>query len=345
MKKLTALNEKLFDAVQAGDFELAKQLVAQGADVNACDEDDATPLHIAAGVEKDNCEVIKLLVDNSADLEVKNFDNETPLLKAASDGNLQNVKCLIELGADVCPTENGPTILHCAALVGNLSLVKYIIYEQKLDISYNVGILGTPLHCAAISGNLKVVRFLLEQCNADMFARTKGRGLLPIHYASYSHGGHLDIVKYFIQKGVDKDVEDSLGMTPFLFAADEGNLELVQYFFGQGANVSVCTKDSKMGALALAVKGSMQWEEERQDRLALVKYLVETVGLDCEQKNIMGWTPLFWAIRNGSFAVVKYLIEKCSVDITVRDIESKTVFDLEFDQKQQEIIDYLKNRL
>jgi len=319
MKKLTALNEKLFDAVQAGDFELAKQLVAQGADVNACDEDDATPLHIAAGVEKDNCEVIKLLVDNSADLEVKNFDNETPLLKAASDGNLQNVKCLIELGADVCPTENGPTILHCAALVGNLSLVKYIIYEQKLDISYNVGILGTPLHCAAISGNLKVVRFLLEQCNADMFARTKGRGLLPIHYASYSHGGHLDIVKYFIQKGVDKDVEDSLGMTPFLFAADEGNLELVQYFFGQGANVSVCTKDSKMGA--------------------------ETVGLDCEQKNIMGWTPLFWAIRNGSFAVVKYLIEKCSVDITVRDIESKTVFDLEFDQKQQEIIDYLKNRL
>ena len=45
---MTELDKKLFDAVQDGDLELVRELVGQGADVNARDDDDSTILHLAA---------------------------------------------------------------------------------------------------------------------------------------------------------------------------------------------------------------------------------------------------------------------------------------------------------
>ena len=42
------LNKLLFEAAKKNDLEKAKLLIEQGADVNAKDKNDFTPLHMAA---------------------------------------------------------------------------------------------------------------------------------------------------------------------------------------------------------------------------------------------------------------------------------------------------------
>jgi ankyrin repeat protein len=53
-----------------------------GADINAKDHDDSTPLHKAS--VKGHLQVAKELMGHGADIEAKNTDGWTPLIVAAS---------------------------------------------------------------------------------------------------------------------------------------------------------------------------------------------------------------------------------------------------------------------
>ncbi|CAB4019911.1 ankyrin repeat domain-containing, partial [Paramuricea clavata] len=65
----------------------------------------------------------------------------TVLHFAASSGSLENVKCLVEHGADVnCERRNFGSALHAAALSGSLEIVKYLV-EHGADVNLSVDIL------------------------------------------------------------------------------------------------------------------------------------------------------------------------------------------------------------
>ena len=71
----------LSDAVFKEDLAAVKQLVANGANVNAPKPDDgSTPLHWAVFVC--NIEIVKVLIDGKADVNAKNKKGETPLVAA-----------------------------------------------------------------------------------------------------------------------------------------------------------------------------------------------------------------------------------------------------------------------
>jgi len=53
-------NLTLIQASSKGDLALVKKLVEGGADINSCDYDDRTPLHLA-GWEWFNCSQLKLV--------------------------------------------------------------------------------------------------------------------------------------------------------------------------------------------------------------------------------------------------------------------------------------------
>ena len=48
--------------------------------------------------------------------------------------------------------------------------------------------------------------------------------------------GHLDIIRYLVEKGSDIEKEDSYGWTPIGNAASHGHLESTRYLLEQGAN-------------------------------------------------------------------------------------------------------------
>ena len=74
---------------------VVKFLVRNGAEVDAKDQVDVTPLYIAAGVGK--LDIVKYLIENGAKVNSKQKNGCTPLyIAAALKGKLDVVKYLIE---------------------------------------------------------------------------------------------------------------------------------------------------------------------------------------------------------------------------------------------------------
>ena len=81
------------------NIEAVKKTLADGADVNAKDEDGRTPLLHAA--YQGNKEIAELLLANGADVNAKNEVDTTPLHHAALYGHKETVELFITNGADV----------------------------------------------------------------------------------------------------------------------------------------------------------------------------------------------------------------------------------------------------
>ncbi len=92
--------------------DIAKLLIANGANVNARDEQNSTPLHQAA--ENGTLRVVKLLIEHNADLNAKDDRGWTPLHKAVERGNIQIAELLLQKGADFTQQSNMGTPLNIA---------------------------------------------------------------------------------------------------------------------------------------------------------------------------------------------------------------------------------------
>jgi cytohesin len=82
-----------------------------GADPNARDNSDNTPLHLASKIG--HHEVAEILLDRGVDTNARNNDNAVPLHFASKGGHLEVVRKLLDRHADVnARDKNYNTPLH-----------------------------------------------------------------------------------------------------------------------------------------------------------------------------------------------------------------------------------------
>ena len=86
----------LFQAVKDINIEATKQAIADGADVNAKDQNGRTLLQLAA--LKGHKEVVELLIAKNANVNAKNKDGETPLHSAIQNDHTQTADLLRKHG-------------------------------------------------------------------------------------------------------------------------------------------------------------------------------------------------------------------------------------------------------
>lgn len=89
--------QDLIDAAYEGNTETVKILLANGADVNAKDDEGRTALMTVAG--EGHTGVAKTLLDHGADINTKDKDGKTALFLAEKSGHSQVVRILKEAGA------------------------------------------------------------------------------------------------------------------------------------------------------------------------------------------------------------------------------------------------------
>ena len=92
-----------------------------------------------------------------------------------------------------------------------------------------------PLHEAAEEGNLAAVQRLVEQ-GANAYAMNELYPVTPLHIAAGN--GHLDMVKFFISKGMYVNVRDADKDTPLHAAAIHGHMDVAQFLITEGADVN-----------------------------------------------------------------------------------------------------------
>jgi ankyrin repeat protein len=93
----------LFEAVDRNDLARARELLAQGADINAPDPrtpffDGATALITAAN--KGSTDMVQLLLSQGADVDARSASGWTALMRACNAEKFDCARLLLEAGAD-----------------------------------------------------------------------------------------------------------------------------------------------------------------------------------------------------------------------------------------------------
>ena len=183
----------LSEAVKLNALPRIKELLEEGADVNAKDELGECPLHIAAVRGYD--QIASMLIDKGADVNAGDERGLTPLHAAAWSGNDEIVTLLLGKGADInAVDQDGVTPLHAAALAGRNETVGLLI-ARGADINAENKEGMTALHAAVLADNRETVALLIKE-GADAAAANKS-GATPLDTAAQN--GDQDMIQLLRQ--------------------------------------------------------------------------------------------------------------------------------------------------
>jgi hypothetical protein len=118
----------LFKAAKRGNLQRVKELIKNGANVNATDTthyDETALMNAAYGGHID---IVKELIKNGANVNAKDDEDFTVLMAASRGGHIDVVKELIKNGANVNAYElGGSTALSIAVVYNHIKVVKELI--------------------------------------------------------------------------------------------------------------------------------------------------------------------------------------------------------------------------
>jgi ankyrin repeat protein len=229
----------------------------------------------------------------------------TALVFAAREGDLESTKLLVAAGADVNQTtEYGWTPLLVATNNRHYGIAKWLVENGANVDSANKGA-WTPLYLATDNRNIEGGDFPVPKPDMD----------------------HLDFIKILLDHGANPNLrvkDDTLtrtiftmqwffesGATPFVRAAQSGDVELMQLLMKHGADPKIATD---FGDTALSAAAGIGWvegvtyEHSVKENLDSVKLALD-LGLDPNSANRDGRTPLMGAALKGRNDVVQTLVD------------------------------------
>ena len=216
---------------------VARLLLEHGADVNARDEHDSTPLHEAA--RNGRVEAIHVLLEYGADVNARKVDNTTTLHEAAQGGSIEAIRLLLELGVDVNVRKNDDTTTwHEAAFGGSVEAIRALL-EHGTDVNVRKNDDSTPLHEALRTRSVEAIHLLLEH-GADANAR-KNDDTTPLHEAAFD--GLVEAIRVLLDHGADANARKNDDTTPLHEAARSWSGEAIRLLLEHGADANARKND------------------------------------------------------------------------------------------------------
>ena len=226
----------IHEAVEEGDIEAIKQCLAAGADVNKKSASGLTALHRAAlgGRAEVWFEIAKLLIAKGANANAKSELGETPLDYASGveDGldpkryRSSEVKANLKEISNLLRKHGGKKgafySIHLAAK-GDIEAVKRHL-TAKADINAKNKTGAAPLHFATNYGQLEIVELLISK-GANVNAKDHV-SITPLHLVPIFHNHQLKIAELLIAKGANVNSKSDVNETPLDWAVHNTHKEI-----------------------------------------------------------------------------------------------------------------------
>ncbi|KAH9987290.1 ankyrin repeat-containing domain protein [Russula compacta] len=185
-----------------------------------------TPLHLASWGGYPDV-VARLLLEHGADVEAEDNEHATPLLEAARNGKLEVARVLLEHGAVVHVQDNqGCTPLHLASWQRYPNVIRFFFLEHQGAVVHVRNKLGrTPLHETASGGYTNIIRLLLD--GEDVEAKDN-HNMTALHLAAYQ--GRLAATRELLKHGANAHARDNVCQTSFKIASTRGIQEIIMSY-------------------------------------------------------------------------------------------------------------------
>jgi len=236
-------------ACRPTNAEIFKRLLSAKADPNIRDERGATVLHcVSRDKSKEALEMARALIAAGADVNAADQKKRTPLYLAAEAGATDLFKLYLSAGARI-EAEDGD-LLAAAVRSDNTELAKAVIPRIRKSVVRERGV--NLLYVSARNNDLELLRTLVSS-GADINSREDGRGRTLMHQLiDHLHRGDLvrdpvpDKLVYrtvrletfgaLLDLGADPNLPDREGLTSLHSAVWIGNLELARLLLSKDAN-------------------------------------------------------------------------------------------------------------
>ena len=213
------------------------------ASFDVSDEDGNNLLHNACAEGKS--EMVQLLIENGADVLRPNRRGNAPIHIACKNFRLDILRIL--LNCNHCDPnqqdEDGDTALHivCRIRTGNeLEYLKSLLSAPGVDIQQSDRYENAPIHIACQYSTLDILKVILGHKTCDP-NQQNADGDTPLHIMSrmtLSVDTKLQYLQLFLSTpGINLEVLNKDGNTPFHNACTEGEYEMVQFLIENGADV------------------------------------------------------------------------------------------------------------
>jgi ankyrin repeat protein len=233
---------------------------------------------------RENCiECAKMLVEAGADVNQRTFYGWTPLLVATQNRHYKLAAYFLEHGANPNTANNGGwTPIYLATDNRNIEGGDYPVRTPDMD-------------------HLDLIKLLIAK-GADVNARICGAESTP----EECKGDSTETRTNFTMQWLFED-----GATPFLRAAQSGDVELMKLLLAHGANPKIFTAHN---VTPLAVASGIGWVEgvtyewSPEENIEAVKMCLD-LGIDPNTTDDEGRTALHGAAHKGRVEVIQLLAD------------------------------------
>lgn len=266
-QKFTKLSKTALHEAVNTDFRSGIELlvIKHQANIDAQDAHGDTPLHYA--VFKKSPEVVKFLLKYGlANPNIKNKKGDTPLMKAIEYFNDKN---------------DAKSISIIQLLITNPQLTKAINIDDKNNARY------TALHLAVKKKQLELVKYLF--------------------------------LKY---PGISIYEENYYQNTPMMIAAELGHLKILKFFIEKGVDINITNRHGT-SLLHIAVK----YHNFPNNNFKVIKYLIKkSIDVNLRESFFPGYSPLHLAILSDrpDLRIIGKLLSLKKLNVNILDAEDKT---------------------
>lgn len=235
-----------------GDSEIIKFLIEKGADINATDDWDDT--YLCTAIKQDDLELAYFLVEKGIDVNKRCYFDEQAIIKAVKDENLTLVQFLAENGADVNSIGYfKKNVMDYAQKEGNQEIIAYLrsrgaMTKEEKNAQYKATMkLESDIKSALVAEDLESIITMMSQHDVLILQE---KVVQNIAYVA-AKKGNFQMVNKLLSDDVDFDINspvNATGQTVLFIATIYSQDELVMDLLAKGANMDQQDKNGKIAA-------------------------------------------------------------------------------------------------
>lgn len=237
------------------DSRIIDLLIQSGVDPNETDHNGVNALMLASRINT-NIDVIKTLIDNTNDIDKtdKSFNSLSALAGAIEyNENPEVIETLIENGADLLSRVGTPPILRLK-YCKSLGVVKVIFDILKKGLSSDIDAVNMLLSFVVGSNHIDILKFVINQ-GANVNYVNLGR---PVFFEACSKCTNPEVIKLFIENGVDVNAKDERGKTALIVTIESflsGTEQNAKILIENGADLDIQDNEGKTALMYAIQKG------------------------------------------------------------------------------------------